>query len=58
MKSLATLGNELYSGKTSIPFVGKRRLWYSIAIAAIAVSALLVGTVDLNPDIDFKGGSK
>lgn len=58
MKSLATLGNELYSGKTSIPFVGKRRLWYSIAIAAIAVSALLVGAVGLNPGIDFKGGSE
>ena len=35
MKSLATLGNELYSAKTSIPFVGKRRIWYLIAVVVI-----------------------
>ncbi|MBD3753152.1 MAG: protein translocase subunit SecF, partial [Micrococcales bacterium] len=31
MRSLNQLGNDLYSGKTSFPFVGKRRLWFIIA---------------------------
>ena len=58
MKSLAVLGNELYSGRASIPFVPRRRLWYCVAGAAIVVSVLLVGLVGLNPGIDFKGGSE
>jgi len=58
VKSLATLGNELYSGKTSIPFVGRRRIWYLIAVIIIAGSATLLATVGLTPGIDFKGGSE
>ena len=58
MKSLATLGNELYSAKTSIPFVGKRRIWYLIAVVIIVGSATLLATVGLTPGIDFKGGSE
>ena len=58
MKSLAVLGNELYSGRASIPFVPRRRLWYCVAGAAIVLSVLLVGLVGLNPGIDFKGGSE
>ena len=58
MKSLATLGNELYSAKTSIAFVGKRKIWYVIAVVIILGSATLLGTVGLTPGIDFKGGSE
>ncbi|WP_194948162.1 protein translocase subunit SecF [Actinomyces trachealis] len=58
MKSLAALGNELYSGKTSIPFIGKRRIWYGAAVAVIIVSFTLLGVMGLNPGIDFKGGSE
>ena len=58
MKSLATLGNELYSAKTSIPFVQRRRIWYLIAVVVIAGSAALLGAVGLTPGIDFKGGSE
>ena len=58
MKSLATLGNELYSGRTSIPFIARRRIWYTIAAVVIAVSAILVVKPGLNPGIDFKGGTE
>ena len=58
MKSLATLGNELYSAKTSIAFVGKRKVWYLIAVVIILGSATLLSTVGLTPGIDFKGGSE
>lgn len=58
MTSLAALGNQLYSGRTSIPFIAKRRLWYTIALVVIAVSCVLVVKPGLNPGIDFKGGSE
>ncbi|SPT54085.1 preprotein translocase subunit SecF [Actinomyces bovis] len=58
MKSLAVLGNELYSGKTSIPFIAKRRIWYGIAAVVIIASFALLGAIGLNPGIDFKGGSE
>lgn len=58
MISLSSLGNDLYSGRTSFPIVAKRRIWYTIAVLIIAGSALLLGTVGLNPGIDFKGGSE
>ncbi|WP_103063343.1 protein translocase subunit SecF [Actinomyces qiguomingii] len=58
MKSLAQLGNELYSGKTSFPFIGRRRLWYAIAGAVMTASIVLIATVGLTPGIDFRGGSE
>ncbi|WP_136194428.1 protein translocase subunit SecF [Actinomyces procaprae] len=58
MKSLAQLGNELYSGTTSFPFVGRRRLWYAIAGAVVLASIVLIITVGLTPGIDFRGGSE
>ncbi|WP_136313602.1 protein translocase subunit SecF [Actinomyces procaprae] len=58
MKSLAQLGNELYSGTTSFPFVGRRRLWYAIAGAVVLASIVLITTVGLTPGIDFRGGSE
>jgi len=56
--SLAALGNDLYSGRTSLPFIARRRLWYTVAVVVIAVSAVLVVKPGLNPGIDFKGGSE
>ena len=58
MKSLAQLGNELYSGSTSFPFVPRRKVWYSTAVGVIAVAVILLATVGLNPGIDFKGGTE
>lgn len=58
MKSLATISNDLYSGKTSVPVIAKRRLWYSVAVLIIGFAGLLLGTVGLTPGIDFKGGSE
>ncbi len=31
MGKFARLGNELYTGKRSIDFIGRRWLWYSIS---------------------------
>ena len=56
---LTSLGNDLYTGKRSFDFVGKRLLWYSIGIvlvlAAIIVTVARGGFVF---GIEFRGGSE
>lgn len=59
MRSFAQFGNDLYTGKLSFNFVGRRLLWYSIAIALIIVA--VVGTVGRGGfafGIEFTGGSQ
>ena len=55
----ARFGNDLHSGKRSYPFIGKRKLWLTIAAALMAVSVILplVGN-GFNLGIDFRGGSE
>lgn len=59
MPSLATFGNELYTGKRSYDFVGKYRLWFLIAAAIVLVS-IIVPLVKggFNLGIEFRGGSE
>ena len=58
MPSFAAFGNQLYTGERSLPFVQKRRLWYLIAAAAVLLSFLALGIRQLNPSIEFRGGSE
>lgn len=59
MPSFATFGNELYTGKRSYDFVGKRKLWFSITLVLIVVSILIpVFKGGFNLGIDFRGGSQ
>jgi len=59
MASFSQFGNDLYTGKRSFDFVGKKRIWFSIAIVAvilaIAVPFLRGGFVF---GIEFSGGSE
>ncbi|PYI67443.1 protein translocase subunit SecF [Arthrobacter livingstonensis] len=59
MKSFATFGNELYTGERSYEFVGKRKIWFSIAGVAVLLSLLvpLLGG-GFNFGIEFRGGSQ
>lgn len=57
--NFATFGNELYSGKRSYPFVGKRKVWFLIAALAVLVSIVIpVVKGGFNLGIDFRGGSE
>lgn len=57
MSSKLSLGARLYSGQTSIDFVGRRRTWYilSAVILLIAVAAVLLR--GLNLGVEFRGGA-
>jgi preprotein translocase subunit SecF len=58
MPSFAQFGNDLYTGRRSIDFVGRRRLWYLLAAVAVLVSMAALGVRGLNPGIEFRGGSQ
>lgn len=58
MRSMSQLGNDLYTGKTSFPFVGRRRLWFIIAIALVIGSALVPFFRPVQFSIEFTGGSQ
>jgi len=65
MASFAKFGNDLYTGARSVDFVGKRRVWYTIAailvIASIAIP-FIRGGGDFGKGfafgIEFTGGSQ
>lgn len=55
----AQFGNDLHTGKRSFDFVGRRTLWYAIALVVIAIVALLtVLRGGFNLGIEFRGGSE
>lgn len=58
MRSMSQLGNDLYSGKTSFPFVGRRRLWFMIAALFVIASVLVPLVRPVQFSIEFTGGSQ
>jgi preprotein translocase subunit SecF len=52
------LGNDLYTGKTSFPFVGRRRLWFIIAAVLVIGAALVPVFRPVQFSIEFTGGSQ
>ena len=57
--AMTRFGNDLYTGKRSFDFVGKRKIWFSIAIAMVLISILIpIVKGGFNFGIDFKGGSQ
>src|SRR5690606_30984503 len=58
MRTLNDLGNDLYTGKTSIPFVGKRKLWVIIAIVLVIVSAIATLVRCIAPAMEAPGASQ
>jgi preprotein translocase subunit SecF len=58
MANLATLGNELHSGKVSVPIVRRRRTWYLISVVLIVLLGTIAVIRGANLGIEFTGGSE
>lgn len=59
MSKMREFGNQLYSGERSFNFVGRRKIWYTIAAVAVILSiALPVLRGGFNFGIEFRGGSE
>ncbi len=59
MSGLVTFGNDLYTGARSYDFVGKRRIWYAIAVVIIAISVIVpIARGGFVFGIEFRGGSE
>jgi preprotein translocase subunit SecF len=59
MSKFSEFGNDLYTGKRSINFVGRRKVFYVIAAAMIALAVILpIARGGFNFGIEFRGGSE
>ncbi|WP_231441142.1 protein translocase subunit SecF [Brevibacterium zhoupengii] len=58
MKRFFAWGNRLHNGESSIPFVGKAKLWLMISGALVILSLLVPLIAGFNFGIAFKGGSQ
>src|SRR5688572_9103165 len=56
--SFARFGNDLYTGKRSIDFVERWKMWLGIALTITMLSVLVLAVKGLNPGIEFRGGSE
>ncbi|MBK6955059.1 MAG: protein translocase subunit SecF [Actinomycetales bacterium] len=56
--NFSQIGNDLYTGRRSIDFVGRQRTWY--AFSAVLILLALIGIFARGPNfgIEFRGGSE
>lgn len=59
MSKFSEFGNDLYTGKRSINFVGRRKVFYLVALAMITLAVVLAfARGGFNFGIEFRGGSE
>jgi preprotein translocase subunit SecF len=58
MGKFSRLGNDLYNGKRSVDFVGRRWTWYAISGVLLVVTLLGLGIKGLDMGIEFVGGAE
>ncbi|MFT3969686.1 MAG: protein translocase subunit SecF [Micropruina sp.] len=56
-KKKASFAHRLYTGEIEYDFVGKRKRWYIVSGALMAISFLAIAVLGLNLGIEFKGGA-
>jgi preprotein translocase subunit SecF len=56
--NFAAFGNDLYTGKRSIDFVGRHRRWYALSGLFILLAAAGLAWHGLNLSLEFRGGSE
>jgi preprotein translocase subunit SecF len=55
---LATLGNDLYTGKRSVPVVSQRRRFYIASAVVMLIAVFGLVSQGLNLGLEFRGGSE
>jgi preprotein translocase subunit SecF len=58
MSSFAEFGNDLYSGKRSIDFVGRQKTWYTVSAVLLVLATVGLFGRGLNIGLEFRGGSE
>jgi preprotein translocase subunit SecF len=58
MSSFAEFGNDLYSGKRSIDFVGRQKTWYTVSAVLLVLATIGLFGRGLNIGLEFRGGSE
>lgn len=58
MTSFAQFGNDLYTGRRSIDFVGRQKLWYAVSAVMLVLAAIGLFGRHLNLGLEFRGGSE
>jgi preprotein translocase subunit SecF len=58
MGKFSRLGNDLYTGRKSIDFVGKTRIWYAVSGLIIVGAVLGLYVKGLNFGLEFRGGAQ
>ena len=59
MSKLRELGNDLYSGRVSFDVVGRRKIWYAVAIVLVVIAVVApIARGGFNFGIEFRGGSE
>ncbi|HXH78473.1 protein translocase subunit SecF [Nocardioides sp.] len=58
MGAFSRLGNDLYSGRRSIDFVGRRWVWYAVSALIMALASFGLLRDGLNMGIEFTGGAE
>ena len=56
--NIAQFGNDLYTGRRSIDFIGRQRQWYALSAVLIALALVGILARGLNFGIEFRGGSE
>ncbi|MEE6297128.1 protein translocase subunit SecF [Georgenia wangjunii] len=58
MSKLATMGNDLHTGRRSFPIVQRGKTWLAVGGTLVLISLLLLAFKGLNAGIEFRGGSQ
>jgi preprotein translocase subunit SecF len=59
MSKFSDFGNDLYTGARSFDFVGRRKVWYSVAALMVLLAIVLpIARGGFNFGIEFRGGSE
>jgi len=58
MRSFSEFGNDLYTGKRSIDFVGRQKTWYTVSAILLVLAAIGLFGRGLNVGLEFRGGSE